>query len=200
MAYRVRMTYDEQPFPEYLRSALEASGTTTTALASHFRISPQAVSQWLSGNTMPKASRIGQLRAFFASKMANNDKPPIEAANVAYSEIGAKLAELYRSSGLDHNDVAKKIDVDPLYLEDIGKGRATPSWPLICKLADYFQVGTDFFRGGAIKPLDIGSQISDSLEKRAWLKLWDAMSPEQRTVALGLIRDGLVGSSAVKRA
>lgn len=194
------MTYDEQPFSEYLRSALEASGTTTTALASHFRISPQAVSQWLSGNTMPKSSRIGQVKAFFAAQMKNHDEASKIDANTDYPEIGAKLAELYRSTGIDHNDVAKKISVDPVYLEDIGKGRATPSWPIICKLADYFQVGTDFFRGGTIKPFDVTNQISDSLEKRIWLKLWDVMTPDQRKVALGLIRDGLVGSSAAKRA
>ncbi|MFT8896301.1 MAG: LexA family transcriptional regulator [Acetobacter sp.] len=57
-------------FGDFLRDAMDQHGIQNSEVAARFGISSQAVSQWRSGNTMPSAARIEQVRKYIEERVA----------------------------------------------------------------------------------------------------------------------------------
>lgn len=72
------MSYTEEPFSDFLVRMMDAAKLTNQQVASRFKISSQAVSQWRSGKNRPKSSVIDEVRKYLTQAV---DEP--SAMNMA---------------------------------------------------------------------------------------------------------------------
>lgn len=60
-------------------------------------------------------------------------------------KIGEKIREIRKSQNLDQKCLAEKININNIYLCRIERGKSYPSIQLLEKIADYFEVGIQYF-------------------------------------------------------
>lgn len=87
-----------------LRSAIKAAGKRQNAIADHFKITEQAVSQWLRNESTPEMGKIFELAKILGvrAEWIMHGEPPREAANGAFPPSPASTTDLnIRSMPLD---------------------------------------------------------------------------------------------------
>lgn len=68
------MSYIEEPFSDFLVRMMDAAKLTNQQVASRFKISSQAVSQWRSGKNRPKSAVIDEVRKYLSQAV---DEPSV---------------------------------------------------------------------------------------------------------------------------
>ncbi|GAA3798115.1 hypothetical protein GCM10022403_034970 [Streptomyces coacervatus] len=61
-----------------------------------------------------------------------------QAAERASVKLGSALSYLHRASGLTVREVADQTSLSPSYISRIFSGERTPTWPVVCTLAELF--------------------------------------------------------------
>jgi transcriptional regulator with XRE-family HTH domain len=62
-------------------------------------------------------------------------------------EVGKIIAELRREKGLRQKDLSKILNMSPSNISNYESGAYWPDMNTICKMADYFNVTTDYLLG-----------------------------------------------------
>lgn len=96
------MSYTAEPFSDFLVRMMDAAKLTNQQVASRFKISPQAVSQWRSGKNRPKSAVIDEVRKYLvhavdgpsAKNMAHPKQSHLDGTHglVAIPELDVRAA------------------------------------------------------------------------------------------------------------
>ena len=97
---------------------------------------------------------------------------------------GERITRLRESRDVLQKELAKAIDVDPVVLNRIEKGKRSARGEEIKAIADYFNVSTDYLLGRDVK----APTLSD--EQTTVLKGFDSLNSAGRN-ALMAVLDGL---------
>lgn len=104
--------------------------------------------------------------------------------------MGARVADLRRKAGISRQeDLAFELGVSRSAIAGIESGGDRPGLILAVAIADRFRVPLDWLIGRAVPsggPL-VG-QFVDDLDELAWLAFWRGLLPEERPVALHMLR------------
>lgn len=76
-----------------------------------------------------------------------NDPANGRKGRTGMKEIGAIIAELRREKGLLQKDLSDILNMSPSNISNYENGAYWPDLDTICKLADFFQVTTDYLLG-----------------------------------------------------
>ena len=91
---------------------------------------------------------------------------------------------LIEKHGMQQKDLAKEINISPSVFSDWKKGRIKPSIDVLAKIADYFNVSTDYLLGKTDNPAPAGiAYVMDYNENDLVIEV----SPEDREKLLKLM-------------
>lgn len=104
--------------------------------------------------------------------------------------MGARVADLRRRAGFDRQeDLAAELGCSRSAIAGVESGGDRPGLLLAVALADKFRVPMDWLLGRSVPaggPL-VGQFINDP-DELAWLNFWKSLLPEQRPMALRMLR------------
>lgn len=99
--------------------------------------------------------------------------------------LGARLAKLRRDRGFTQEQLAEAAGLEPLTLSRVENGSRTLSVANMARVAACLDVGlgdlVDVERPAPVAAADP--------EELAWIRMWRAMTPDQRDVAHRMIRE-----------
>lgn len=104
---------------------------------------------------------------------------------------GERIARLRESRDVLQKELAKAIDVDPVVLNRIEKGKRSARGEEIKAIADYFNVTTDYLLG---RETPKTSALSD--EQATVLKGFDALNAVGKKLFFGVLDSLLVSHAA----
>lgn len=81
--------------------------------------------------------------------------------------LGSNIKQLREREGLQQNDFAKKIGVSNVVLSRYESDERKPDYDTLQKIADYFEVSTDYLLGREEKK---SPSWGDEAEFEAWMK------------------------------
>lgn len=76
------------------------------------------------------------------------------------SNFADRLKELRKAKNLKQTDMAMFLEINIRTYQDYEYGNVTPNAPMLIKLADFFQVSTDYLLGRANYPLNADGNIA----------------------------------------
>lgn len=96
--------------------------------------------------------------------------------------LSNKLKQLRRSAGLTQSEFAKKIDVARTTYAMYEQGNREPDYATLQKIADYFEVSTDYLLGRSSHPkLDAAKDKEVDKEVEELLAIIEAMPKDKRS-------------------
>lgn len=98
-----------------------------------------------------------------------------------------RILKLVEKSGETDKTILLKSEISKSSLTEWRKGKAKPSTDAIIKLANYFNVSTDFLLLGKEKTLDLSS------EEKEWLKLLHQLTESERLECIGYLKGFING-------
>lgn len=100
--------------------------------------------------------------------------------------FGDRLKELRKNKNLNQTDIAKMFDVTDATVSAWEVGKAQPSYDILTKLADYFNVSTDYLLGFNQDDLDNIERLKIAL-KEAGIMAGDDLTIEEFEKALQIV-------------
>lgn len=100
--------------------------------------------------------------------------------------FGDRLKELRKNKNLNQTDIAKMFDVTDATVSAWEVGKAQPSYDILTKLADYFNVSTDYLLGFNQDDLDNIERLKITL-KEAGIMAGDDLTIEEFEKALQIV-------------
>ncbi|MFD3580811.1 helix-turn-helix domain-containing protein [Streptomyces sp. NPDC058644] len=150
--------HDGQPVEELLRCAAElareveyytaaavqdarSQGADWERVASAAGVSPAtARNRWAESEVQRRmahrASQRSGGRPAPAAREGETGRVLSPAAERAAKKVAAALSHLHRRSGLTIREVAEQTSLSPSYISRILSGERTPTWPVVCDLAE----------------------------------------------------------------
>ena len=104
-----------------------------------------------------------------------------EVSAMKKQTMGTRIKELRQKSGLTQMQLSEKIFTSESYIALIESNKRNPSMDIICKLADCFNVSSDYLLYGDISE-------ADRLLIKEWTAAVNGRSDEEIQNALKLVR------------
>lgn len=102
-----------------------------------------------------------------------------------------RIKELRTEKGVTQKEIATQTGISRSVISEYEAGKAEPTANVVIKLADFFDVSTDYLLGrsddlGAVNSVPVVPQFSE--EDREVLSLFHTLTPEYQAVALNTLR------------
>lgn len=95
--------------------------------------------------------------------------------------FGSRMKQLRQKSKLTQLQLSEKIYISESYIALIEAGKRNPSMDIVCKLADYFSVSTDYLIHGTVSE-------TEELLLKEWSEIVKGRSEKEIQSAIKLVR------------
>ena len=102
--------------------------------------------------------------------------------------IGTRLRHIREEKGLNQIDVGEAVGISRSYLSDIEAGKKDGSIKTITALAQYYDVSLDYLAGLPVPAIQSAENAAHDDFERILLKIWRAMSEEERLGLMALLK------------
>jgi len=147
--------FEKKFFGDRLRALRMESGVPQTAIAELLGVTRTQVSDIENGKTTTSIERLVQLSDFFSVPidylLGITDIPDVPDWHV-YPEFPLRLKELRIRSGMSEETAAEMLEVSWRNYCGYEVGEVMPQLPLLCAMADQFDVSLDYLVGRTDKP------------------------------------------------